>query len=45
MDWLSSNWALVALLVCVAVLLAVFSRGKEPKKGTENSRGSAKQDS
>ena len=28
MEWLSSNWGLLVLVVCAAILVAVFFRGK-----------------
>lgn len=27
MDWLTNNWVFLALVICVLILLAVFSRG------------------
>lgn len=32
MSWLSDNWGVVALVVCVLILLAVFSRKDRSKE-------------
>ena len=34
MDWFSDIWMLLALLVCVFVLIFLFSRGERPKEGS-----------
>jgi hypothetical protein len=35
MDWLASNWGLLVLVICAAILVAVFMRGKGKGEPTD----------
>lgn len=38
MEWLSNNWGLLVLVVCAAILVAVFFRGKGKGDGGSSGR-------
>ena len=38
MEWLASNWGLLVLVVCAAILVGVFFRGKGKGEGESPGR-------
>jgi hypothetical protein len=38
MEWLASNWGLLVLVVCAAILVGVFFRGKGKEGGSSGRR-------